>query len=113
VCFFSIIYFISKCLYLLGFLHLNHDLKNEESKQTKVLNRTSPLRNLGTNKEELHTPTSIAKKPEGDGGDMKKKIEGDKVLYNNEAWRKVDIMFCEFSKCKLMFLGKIVEISDI
>jgi len=93
VCFVNIICFISKCLYLLGFLHLNHDFKSEESKQTKVSNRTSPLRNLGTNKEELHTSTSIPKKLEGDGGDMNKKIEGDKVLYNNEAWREVDIVF--------------------
>jgi hypothetical protein len=52
-----------------------------------------PLRNLGTNIEELHTPTSIPKKLEGDGGDRMKKIEGDKVLYNNEAWREVDIVF--------------------
>ncbi len=80
MCFFNIICFISQCLYLLGFLHLNHDLKSEESKQTKVSNRAWPLKILGINKEELHTPTSIPKKPKGDGGDMKKKIKGDKVL---------------------------------
>jgi hypothetical protein len=47
-------------------------LKSEESKQTNILNRISPLRNLGTNPKELHAPTLTPKKPKGDGGDMKK-----------------------------------------
>ncbi len=51
-----------------------------------VLDRTSPSRNLGTNPKELHTPKSTPKKPKGDGGDMKKKLKLDRVLYDNEAW---------------------------
>jgi hypothetical protein len=51
-----------------------------------VLDRASPSRNLRTNPKELHTPESTPKKPKGDGGDMKKKLKLDRVLYNNEAW---------------------------
>jgi len=58
-----------------------------------VLDRASPSGNLGTNLEELHTPKSISKKPEGDGGDRKKKFEFDRVLCENEAWQEVNIVF--------------------
>jgi len=44
------------------------------------LNRASPLRNLGINLKELHTPTLTPKKPKGDGGDKKKKLKFDRVL---------------------------------
>jgi hypothetical protein len=54
-------------------------------KQIDVSNRGSPSRNLGTNLKELHTPTSTPKKLEGNGGGMKKKLELDKVLCENEA----------------------------
>jgi hypothetical protein len=37
------------------------------------------------NTEELHTPTSTAKKPKGDGGDRKIKLELDRVFYENEG----------------------------
>jgi hypothetical protein len=40
---------------------------------------------LGTNTKELHTPTSTPKKMKGDGGDRKKKLELDRVLYENKA----------------------------
>jgi hypothetical protein len=63
-----------------------------------VSNRTLPSRNMGTNPKELHTPKSTLKKPRRDGGDTKKKLELDKVLYKNEAWRKANIVFREFSK---------------
>jgi hypothetical protein len=63
-----------------------------------VSDKTSPSRNLGTNPKELHTPKSAPKKPKGDGGDRKKKLELDKVLCDNEAWRKVDIVFQELLK---------------
>jgi hypothetical protein len=46
-------------------------LKNEKSKQTNVLNKALPFKNLGTNTKELHTPTSIPKKPKEDDGDKK------------------------------------------
>jgi len=39
---------------------------------------------LGTNTKELHTPTSTPIKTKGDGGDRKKKLELDKVLYEIE-----------------------------
>jgi hypothetical protein len=50
-----------------------------------VSNRTSASRNLGTNPKELHTPTSTPKKLERNNGDNKKKLEFDKVFYENEA----------------------------
>ncbi len=50
-----------------------------------ILDRASPLKNMGTNPEELHTPTSTPKKTKGDGGDKKKKLELDKVLCENKA----------------------------
>jgi hypothetical protein len=84
-------------------------MKNEKSKQTNILNRISPLGNLGTNPEELHTPTSTPKKPKKDGGDMKEKLELDKMLCENKAWQEVDIVFQKLSKWKPMFFGKIVE----
>jgi hypothetical protein len=62
------------------------------------LNKTLPLGNLGINPKELHTPKSTPKKPEGDGGDMKKKLELDKVLYENKAWQEANIVFRELSK---------------
>jgi hypothetical protein len=74
-----------------------------------VSNRTLPSRNLGTNPKELHTLKSTPKKLEGDNGDMKKKLKLDKVLYENEARQKVDIMFWELSKQKLLFVGKIIK----
>jgi hypothetical protein len=39
-----------------------------------ISNRVSQSRNLGTNLEDLHTPTIIPKKPKRDGGDKKKKL---------------------------------------
>jgi hypothetical protein len=60
-------------------------LKSEELKQMDILDRASPLKNMGTNPEELHTPTSTPKKTKGDGGDKKKKLELDKVLCENKA----------------------------
>jgi hypothetical protein len=55
-------------------------LKNEESKLTNFLDRTSPSRNVDANQEEIHTPKSTPKKPKRYGGDRKKKLEIDKVL---------------------------------
>jgi hypothetical protein len=49
------------------------------------LDKASPSRNRGTNLKELHTPTSIPKKPKGDDGDRKKKLELDKVFYEKKA----------------------------
>ncbi len=86
---------------MLGSLHSDYDLKNEELKQMDVLDRASPSGNLGTKK--LHTPTSPPKKPKGDGGDKKNKLEFDRGFYKNEAWWKVDIVFWELSKQKLVF----------
>jgi hypothetical protein len=54
-------------------------------KQTDLSNIGSPSRNLGTNLKELHTPTSTPKKPKGNSGAMKKKLELDKVFCKNEA----------------------------
>jgi hypothetical protein len=71
-----------------------------------VLDRASPSRNLGTNPKELHTPKSSPKKLEGDDGDMKKKLELDRVLYENKVWQEADTMFQELSKWKSMFVGK-------
>ncbi len=68
-----------------------------------VLDKTSPSRNLDTNPKELHTPTSTPKKPKGDGGDKKKKLEFDRGFYNNEAWQEVDIVFRKLLKQKLVF----------
>jgi hypothetical protein len=62
------------------------NLKNEELKSTDVLDKAKPSRNLGTNPKELHTPKLTPKKPKRDNGDMKKKLELDRVLYKNEAW---------------------------
>jgi hypothetical protein len=45
-----------------------------------ISNKASPLRNLSTNLEELHTPTLTPKKPKRDGGDKKKKLKFDRVL---------------------------------
>jgi hypothetical protein len=61
-------------------------LKNGELKPIDVLDRASPLGNVGTNLEELHTPKSTPKNPKGDDGDIKKKLEFNKVLCKNEAW---------------------------
>jgi hypothetical protein len=68
---------------------------------------------LGTNPKELHTPTSIPKKPKGDNRDMKKKLKLDKVLCENEAWQDIDIVFQELSKQNPMFRGKIIETPSI
>jgi hypothetical protein len=51
-----------------------------------ISNKTSPSRNLGTNPRELHTPKSTTKKPKGDSGDRKKKLELDMVFCENKAW---------------------------
>jgi hypothetical protein len=40
---------------------------------------------LGTNTEKLHTPTSTPKNPKRNSGDRKKKLELDKVFYENKA----------------------------
>ncbi len=85
MCFYGIICLIFECIYLSRSLNSDHDLKNEELKLMDVSNRTSPLGNLDTNPEELHTPKSTPKTPKGDGADMKKKLEFDRVLYKNEA----------------------------
>ncbi len=74
-----------------------------------VLDKSSPSKNLGTNLKELHTPKSTSKKLEGNDGDVKKKFEFDKVLCENEAWRKANIVFQELLKQKPMFVGKIIE----
>jgi hypothetical protein len=50
-----------------------------------VSDRALPSRNLDTNPKELHTPKSTPKKPRGDGGDKKKKLELERVLCDNEA----------------------------
>ncbi len=71
--------------------------------------RVSPSKNIGTNQEELYTPKSTPKKLGGDGGDKKKKLELDRVFFENEAKQKVDIMFRELLKFKPMFVGKIVK----
>jgi hypothetical protein len=44
-----------------------------------------PLENLGIHPKELHNPKSIPKKPEGDDGDKKNKLELDKMLCENKA----------------------------
>jgi len=41
---------------------------------------------LGSNQKELHTPTSILKNPKEDGGDMKKKLELERVFCENKVW---------------------------
>jgi hypothetical protein len=58
-----------------------------------ALDRALPSRNLGTNIEKLHTPTSTPKKPKGNSEDRKKKLELDKVFYENKAQREADILF--------------------
>jgi hypothetical protein len=45
-----------------------------------------PSRNLDTNPKELYAPKSTPKKLEGDGGDKKKKLDLEMVLYENKAW---------------------------
>jgi hypothetical protein len=92
-CFCGIICFILECIYLPRSLHLDHDLKNEKSKHIEDLDRALLSRNVGTNIEELHTPTSTPKKSKGNDGNRKKKLELHKVLYKNKAWRKIDIVF--------------------
>jgi hypothetical protein len=66
-------------------------LKSQSGKWTIKTNgcsdKASPLGNRGTNPKELHTLILIPKKPKGDGGDRKKKLELDKVFYENKAWR--------------------------
>ncbi len=84
MCFWVIICFISKCIYLLGFLHLDHNMKNEKSKHIEALDDFLLSRNLGTNIEELHTPTLITKNPKKNSGDRKKNFY--KVFYKNEVW---------------------------
>ncbi len=105
-CFYGIIRIISECIYLLGSLNSNHNLKTEESKPMNILDRASPSGNLGTNPKELHTPKSTLKKLEGDDGDMKKKLKLDRVLCKNKVWQEANIMFQELSKWKSMFVGK-------
>jgi hypothetical protein len=68
-------------------------MKSEESKLMDILNRASPLGNLDTNPKELHNPKSTPKKPTRNGGDVKNKLKLDVVLYKNEAWQDIDIMF--------------------
>jgi hypothetical protein len=46
-------------------------------------------------------------------GDKKKKLELDRVFYENEGLWEVDTMFWELLKWKLMFLRKIVETPGI
>jgi hypothetical protein len=85
-CFCGIICLVFEFVYLPRSSNSYHNLKNEKSKPMNISDRASPLRNLGTNPKELHTPKSTPRKPEGDGGDMKKKLELDKVLCENKAW---------------------------
>jgi hypothetical protein len=73
-------------------------LKNEKSKPMDISDRALPSRNLDTNLEELHTPKSTPKKPKRDGGDKKKKLKLDKVLYKNKVWQEADIVFWELLK---------------
>jgi hypothetical protein len=40
---------------------------------------------------------------------MKKKLKPDRVLYENKAWQKANIMFQELSKQKPVFVGKSYE----
>jgi hypothetical protein len=67
-------------------------------KPTNVSDKASPSKNLDTNPKELHTPKSTPKKPRGDGGDRKEKLELNRVFCKNKVWRKVDIMFHELLK---------------
>jgi hypothetical protein len=47
---------------------------------------------LGTNLEELHTPTLTPKKLERDNGD-KNKLELNTMLYKNKAYQEVNNVF--------------------
>jgi hypothetical protein len=55
------------------------------------------------NPEELHTPTSTAKKLEGDNGDKKKKLKLNDVLFENKAWQEFNIVFRKLLKWKTVF----------
>jgi hypothetical protein len=79
----------------------------EKSKPMNILDRASPSRNLGINPKELHTPKSTPKKLEGDDGDMKKKLELDRVFCETKVWQEADTMFQELSKWKSIFVGKL------
>jgi hypothetical protein len=59
----------------------------------EVLDKALPSKNLGTNIEKLHTPTSTPKKLKGNSGDKKKKLELDKVLYENKPSEKLILCF--------------------
>jgi hypothetical protein len=59
-------------------------MKNEKSKHIEALDKFLLSRNLGTNIEELHTPTLITKNPKKNSGDRKKNFY--KVFYKNEVW---------------------------
>jgi hypothetical protein len=48
---------------------------------------------MGTNPEELHTPTSTPKNLEKDNEDMKKKLEFERGLCKNEVWQEAYIVF--------------------
>ncbi len=67
-CFEGIIYLTSQCIYLPNFLHSNHNLNNEKSKNTRALDVALPLANLGTHRKDLCTLTSTPKKPKGEWG---------------------------------------------
>ncbi len=84
-------------------------MKNEELKPMDVSDRTLPSWNLDTNPKELHAPKPTPKKPEGDNGDKKKKLELDNVLCETKALWKVNIVFRKLSKQKPMFVGKTIE----
>jgi hypothetical protein len=69
-------------------------LNNEKSKDTRALDVALPLANLRTHRKDLHTLTSIPKKPKGDSGDMKQKLKLDKVFYKNIACITTHLEFC-------------------
>jgi hypothetical protein len=78
-----------------------------------VSDKVLPLENLGTNTKELHTQTSTPKKLEENDGDKNKKLDLDRVFYENEALRKADTVFWELLKQKLVFFGKIIKTPGI
>ncbi len=96
MCFVGIIYLTSQCIYLPKFLHSNHNLNNEKSKDTRALDVTLPSTNLGTHRKDLRTLTSTPKKPKRNNGDMKQKLKLDKVFYKNIAYTTTHLEFCDW-----------------
>jgi hypothetical protein len=61
---------------------------------------------LGINPKELHTPKSTPKKTKRRRWGHEEELELDRVLCENEAWQKANIVFQKLSKRKQVFVGK-------